>query len=65
MGLLRAGRELRAQAVAVGRCCSTRTGLSAIQMCHEKKHLFCAVFVVRISKFAAQRRRNNFLFAPS
>jgi len=39
-----------------------RIGLLALPIWRENKHLFCVGFVVRISKFATQRRRNNFLF---
>jgi hypothetical protein len=60
--LLRPG--LRPHAFACERCSGTQTGLIAILMEHEKKHLFCAAFVVPNSKFASQRRRNNFLFMP-
>jgi len=63
MELLRPGRGLCPQAVACERCSGTQTEVFAIQMCHEKMHLFCAGFVVPNSKFAAQRRRNIFLFA--
>ncbi|MDZ4365730.1 MAG: hypothetical protein U0987_01675 [Afipia sp.] len=64
MELLRHGRGLRPQAFACERCSGTQTGLIAIRMGHEKKHLFCAAFVVLNSNFASQRRRNNFLFMP-
>ncbi|MDO8979300.1 MAG: hypothetical protein Q7V17_08725 [Afipia sp.] len=62
MELLRPGRC--PQAIACERCSGTQAGRIAIQMCHEKKHLFCAGFVVPNSNFASQRRRNNFLFLP-
>jgi hypothetical protein len=39
-----------------------QVGLLALPNWRENKHLFCVGFVVRISKFATQRRRNNFLF---
>jgi hypothetical protein len=52
----------RPQAVGFAGCNGTPTGVFAIQMCHEKMHLFSALVVVRISKFAPQYRRNNFLF---
>jgi hypothetical protein len=64
LGLLRPGRERHPQVFVMWECSGTPTRVCAIQMCHEKMHLFHARFVVRISKFAAQRRRNNFLFMP-
>ncbi|MFT6669358.1 MAG: hypothetical protein ACJAVZ_000811 [Afipia broomeae] len=64
MTLLHPGRERRPRAIGFAGCSGTQTGRIAIQMCHEKMHLFCARFVVPNSNFAAQRRRNNFLFMP-
>ncbi|WP_152528594.1 hypothetical protein [Afipia sp. OHSU_II-C1] len=64
MTLLHPGRGGRPKAIGFAERSSPQTGRIAIQMGDEKMHLFCALFVVPNSNFAAQRRRNNFLFMP-
>ena len=62
MTLLHPGRVQRPQAVGVAGCGRPAEDFLFL-LGLKKKHLFCEPFVVQNSKFAAQRRRNNFLFA--